>query len=685
MSYRAILLLLLCLAALGTGLLAYPVFKDYYYSLGTLDSSIDVESYYNQRLRERFSDEQYRILAGTAQDYRELAEKYPDRPGYLWLWWNKDPSTRDFIGYNGSPAILSEQDTEKSRAADSFEKNLLFMIEKDPDNGYASYYLAYLEACKGIISEDRNQPETPLTIMNPENAEKAVVLLGEAVRKKRFTMYNRELGEEWLILLGGPPETFAETVFGRSQIARLPIPMFYISRDLVERLIAEAERRAAMPGEDLPGSVSAYQIFYDLQTLGARFVSSGPGVISPTVLGYSHILHSTEKGYEVLNAAGKNEDAERLLARGRRLSHLWLLARLMISIDPNTGDFKGDPGLLENDPELIAEAKRRIAARRDRIGPDEWRYISKQMRSMGAFAAMSLPNINFLYPWVSPIFTEAEAENAGRFETQAVQKLYWCAVVACCWMILAIAVVVYCIHALSIVKAPVSDWPNSCTVTSAVVRFGCLAVVPGIMAVAIGNFLVADPLSFYLWLGFWNIWGVVLALWTLRRAVRRFLARREGAEAPDIARGGWRCWIAPACFVLAAVCAGVAYFRPPGEISYFSFNKALSTMWIMAGVMVLLVALGLLWRLRCWIVRNCGDREERRRAAPGLRLFLAGLAGGLLLVLCSYWVIDRCERAWGRRDTLLVIRRPFDGWDEVGSKLDRKHVEYIEKALADEL
>lgn len=548
---------------------------------------------------------------------------------------------------------------------------------------------AWVEAVKGVAGAPKQQNGkwiwTP-TEFDPQYAENAVRLLRQAIGQKRFTMYGREQGIEWLGILG-EPVTFAGSWIALRQMAACPIPNLWQTRDVTTRLIAVARRRAEQEKSDPETAAperDAYGILHDLQTLGARLALSEPNLLT-VMIGVSIIGSATEEGAGILNDAGRPEDAARLLGRGWNLMRPRLLASLM-TMD-NLDSLQADsPELRErmlgNDPKLLAEAKRLLALRRNAPGRDRWLRTDtngNDVTRSGVLLADMIPNLDTTVPWTSPVITRDELETASRFETWGWQTFLMAGALLLACLALLIGLILYQVH-LRTLRPDASRWPSPRRIMGAAVLFGVLAAGPGLAAAGAGNFLWELAGRFWNWHLFWIAWGPLAGAWALLYVIRR---RPETAGRSKKAEYG--LWISLAGLAAAPVCAFLAYSGTvPHETAtpLLGLGKRASLGDFCPFLVMLLPFLGCVvvavWR---WL-RAC-RRRDGSRAAPvaGLRLFLAGCAGGIVLWAASCWLADGRERQWGERDTLLTPRLAAVGFSPVEERVVRMYEEHIKGAL----
>ena len=126
-------------------------------------------------------------------------------------------------------------------------------------------------------------------------------------------------------------------------------------------------------------SLTAFDIFHDMQTWGARQIIDDPTLVG-ILVGQAILFTAAAEGRRVLEAAGRPEEAEQLIARGRRLLWPRLLANVarhlhgerLYGQDPDlklAEYIASDP--LFRDPELWAEAEQRAAAPESGLSPEE--------------------------------------------------------------------------------------------------------------------------------------------------------------------------------------------------------------------------------------------------------------------------------------------------------------------------
>jgi hypothetical protein len=187
--------------------------------------------------------------------------------------------------------------------------------------------------------------------MDAERSAAAARLLHEMARSERLTQEIGKLFREQFTLLGEGrtlSDAFVAWMFNASTL----LPDSGKARDFARRLTVEAERRA-QSGEVPPDGLSAYDVLRDLQTLGLRLMENADFLIE-VLVGQSVIGIASNDGADILDAAGRPEEAEALLTHGRRLLEPQLVWNLS-GRGPNL--LGGSTVRLYDDPELRARAE----------------------------------------------------------------------------------------------------------------------------------------------------------------------------------------------------------------------------------------------------------------------------------------------------------------------------------------
>lgn len=674
--------------ALGilAGAFAYALLRDSMRPLDTLAAFNRFDASYNEKrdaiMARRYPREPALLLNRDADFYLDLFASHPDRPWHLWRWAIRHPELRDASWRDASGLPLSRQEPKTRQQAAAFAAVVRTLREKDPENGYASLLQAWLETKEGVIvSRSDDGRKSTAEVVDPGRAAMAVDLLRLAASQKRFTVYGREAGAEWLRILG-KPETFVAAVAATEQMAGLPIPNLLMSRDAAQRLVAEARRRAEKEGpnpQNPDSEGTAYAILRDLQTVGGRFAVGEPTLIG-VMIGYSIIELATEDGAAVLRKAGQLKAEARLLARGRDMLRLRLLARLMLMVEheqaqADSAELANFP--LADDPELIAEAKRLFALREEnarRGGGIDFGMDGDLVRA-GAVPGALFPNIDMHIPWTTPVFSLDELKTLAHFELWGLQKPLTAALLVMSGFLLAAMLVLYGWQVLIFRNIAEPAWPAPRQAVVGGALFGILAAGPALAAAWAGNFLWALTPIHWLWHSFWNIWGLFAACWALSLWVR--VRANDGFRRP----GGefWR-WLALAGLATAPLCASFIYAgalraeTPP-------FDTDAAALAALAAMLTPMPIWGVVCVLR-WIATAPTRRLDSAPGIPGLRLFLAGWAGGMALWLASYAVIDWQERKFADRDTLFAPSLAAIGFSPIEAKLVDMHRQHVERVLA---
>lgn len=694
---------LVVLASIACARLAWTTFSDHrdrdYWEIG-IDSRIFDRETRRQNLRRAFPGGEGVVLAGTAEEYIQLAPKHPERPWYLWQWWMLRRSPLESPAFGLPFRGVNVRPEELSRAADIFEADAKYMAARDPESGYSLILLAAIEAAKGVTmspNEDGLQAE----VVDPEAAGRAVELLHRAAAKEHITLYGGELTAERLGLLV-KPETYADGLLLHRQLSRTPVGSLPLIRCLSQRIMAEAERRATMSPEQLASlspPLSVADIAADVQTFGAKYLLDAANYID-VPLGLTAVGIGTMEGTRLLKAVGRGEEADRILARGRALMRPWLLATLMEDLELPPKSRPLDGLILENDPELIGEAKRLLALRRENASRTRFPDYRRGDHSRASYLTMmSIPLMHL--PWTTPPISFDDLRIASMHETWARQKLFLAAIAAAACLTLLLGLFLYGLHVRTF-RNETAEWPSLRRAAVAAALCGLAAGAPGLLVSFAGNFLWALIEDYATWQFFWNCWAVLLASWIASLLVRRWYGdafirdpgETEGQSEPrrKSSAADWRRWLAPGGLVSAIPFAYLGYVVGT-ENNRFVGNLAGRVLesgyweWTAAFLFLALVGLGGLYALLRRIAIMLKQRSWDGTATPALRLLLLGWAGGILLWTASYRVVDREERKWVARDTLL-FPRASGAKTEFRNPIDRRlaecHIEQVQQVLAEE-
>lgn len=436
---------------------------------------------------------------------------------------------------------------------------------------------------------------------------------------------------------------------------------------------AEKERETPATAET---DLSAYDILHDVQTLGARIAASEPNLIT-VMVGYSAISITGEEGADILNEAGQPEAAARLRARARELLRPRLLAYLMSSKDidslrPGAEELTA----LENDPALIEEAKRLAALRRGYEGQGGFPRFGQDgdLERSGFITSFILPNFNMTTPWTTPPVALDELRTTAHFEIWGGQKFLAVFLIVAVWAAFLVLLLLYAAGSRALRNAAPDRWPSPQQALAAGVFFGVLAAAPGFAAAAAGNFLWQPTGLYLIWHVFWNLWGLLVAFWALGFWSRRF-------SCPD--RPGAGPWMALTGLLIAAPYAWLVYSGVlAGERSGMLWGNGIE-LWVYAFFLLFFLPT-LVWgacALVRWLRVLLGRPATGASSVPGLRLFLAGLAGGIVLWSASCWLVGQQERKWGERDTLITPNAAAIGFTPAEARFVDLHGENIERVL----
>ena len=666
MTHRTWLMPLLVALALAVG--SIPLFLWNSYPANEMVSVVfpgypayrnDYPDRHEEYLRARYLRD-FPALGGTAEDYLALSSLHPGRPWYGWMWWHKKmlADWRRFASHPGGGEVRIPEGAILAEAGE-FAAGARRLAEMDSDNGYPLYLLAYAEARNGAeLRQDRRTGEKTDVVVDAERLAQAALLLHDAVSRERFTAYGGELGAEWLAVMGRP-ESLADAVVVNTQLAGIPVHSLWMPRLLGRALVADARRRLEA-GADDESVRAAYATLDDLQTFGARLATGGHSLIDQAV-GQTVVSEVTEGGAEALAAAGRPAEAERLADRGRRLLRPRLLARLMLFDIDSELSGENDLDVMQRDPELLAEAKRLRALRREAGEP------SGDTVDRAGYFAGGFYSVDMSMPWTRPPFSLEEFKAAGRFEAVGLQKIFLFSFLRIAWIVLAVLAAAYAVRKVRGRGGEPAGGIGLSQAFGGAACFGLCAALPALAAACAGNVLWSYRENFVLWLVFLNLWGmlaggVALTWWTERAA-----ATPGAGEAQSAGRAARvRTW--PRKFVVStlilslvpAVLGWYAGVATTGSHGLFSLNAMWRhhRWWFSAVLLLAPAAFAVLAAIVAAVrglLRN--DRVHASRLVPGL----AGLAGGMLLWFGSAFVLDWQEREWGRGDTLIVPRMTASG------------------------
>lgn len=677
-----IVLIILAMAAGAIGWQRLTLVRDWWeVSTGSSGSRPSV-----QRLRERLTEEQFAILRGSAADYLKLADKYPDRPWYAWKWFLAHTRDTGLPGRDNSGKPLREQGEKEQKVLADFESNLQALRPRDPDNGYAPMLLAYVEARKGITFDKRDEKTGAQigNVVDPEHADKAARLLEEAASKERIAHYGRNLASEWMAILG-EPRTYEESFVAVEQLAGIPIMYLLLPRELADRMIIEARRLMALHGS----ADAAMKVLRNVQTIGAKMCLDAPTLID-AMIGVAIVSLASEDGAQALKEAGYRDEAAELLARGRTLVRPRLLASLMRkgNLDSLSED---DLGFirLENDPGLLEEAKRLLALREKNLAGmphpfDAQNGMADDLDRAGFLAGMGIPNFNSTLPWTEPPVSRDDLVVTSKGEAWFIQKLSLYASASLMALILAALSILFAVHSL-VHRATASAWPTIRQTVVALALFGAIAALPGLAAAGAGNFLWKESGLFLSWQIFWNAFGLAAAGWALLFWIRSQNNSATGRTASSLSHFQW---IALSGLVVAIPCALAGYTERLDEPFRWYWNLwsvwKYGKIWLLASAMLLPMPLWGIAALFRWMRSLLNRHASGASLTPSLRLLLMGWAGGVLLYVSSYCIIDWREAAWAGRDTIFLPHADNPSFSAFEAKITKYYRDHVKAVLDSE-
>lgn len=673
------------------GALSFHFFLDGLTSVGAsfrLPTGLSVDTYYTSMkeaaIRKRYPDEAPILLETSGDFFLDRFKSHPDRPWYLWQWWkdysNKNTNERP---YEQPELPLSQQLPGIQKWVAYFAEGVQTLREHDPDNGYPLFLQAWIETQSGMIivkPDDDKQKQHRAEVVDSEHAEKAADLVHQAVGKKRFTMYGREMGAEWLGILGRP-ETLEEAIVAISQLAKMPIPNFSMVRDTVNRLKGEARRRADMENQTPAATnadATAFQLLHDLQTLAARLAISDPHLVVLALGGYA-VQSITEDGAAILTEAGQHEAAARLLARGRAIMHPALLSVIITHKEMQhmrpTG-FGLAP--LADDPSLIAEAERLLSLRRENMrGKNDFQLA---LQRSGMLLPIIFPSVDRFVPWSTPLFSMDELKTSAQFELWGLQKFLSTYLLTLTWLVFLFLLLFYTAHVFLFWKKSPPLRPSLREIVAMAILFGCVAATPPLLATFAGNFLWELSGRLTIWHLFWNIWGVLAAYWMLA-----YWIRGRSGFAPRSRINEFLRWLALAGLLAAIPTAYLVYSGVWLEEVPLLVWRGKNSLVLIPFILPLLpMPIWGLFAFVRWARILVNRYPSGSSLTPGLRFFLAGLAGGLVVWLASYWVCDWQDRKWAARDTLIAPRLSAIAFTPIESRIATVQQDHIKKVLAGE-
>lgn len=592
------------------------------------------------------------VRDGSERTLLALARAHPDIPERFWQSldtlnsWERDPD-------NGWPLVLKAVGEARVR----YEREGPAVSGISREKSALIRDVIRKEKAKG--SDATVPPPRGIPVVDPETASRVVSLIQEAAGKKRITMNGPESYSNAFGLVGDP-ETFEEAVAGGVLVMQLRRSLRQDEMDnLCHFLYIEAMRRLAAT-TDIEERLQVYDIFHDLQTIGAKMVVDATGGAT----GYSVIATATEQGCAALIEARMDSEAEDLRSRGLELARPYLVARLALSNEKRLF-WGGNEELVDG----AARTQERLIALRASPAFDSIRYATPVIAR--------LPWSNALLLAGDRQFTLESLRASARFEYWAWEKAISNQLTTFIWAALTVFLAVFGIRLLIAGRNTLETvWPSPAQVFAAALLFACPAMLPGLAVAFAGPKFMQPNTAPVFWLAFINIWGflsgaVLLWLWARSRNERdEGDSRKESGQS--FLPGGAGEWSAVITLIAAAPMAYVACFvTGMGTI-----------MWI---VTALLLLPSLVWILLvAFRSLVCPYSAQVSRAFP---LALAGVAGGLLLCFSGYFDIERQEKKWGERDVLFLPRK-VDGRYYGDSPLttrraaeDRAHVR---AALAEE-
>lgn len=560
----------------------------------------------------------------NAEELLAYAAEHPEYPWLLWRWFGAGPD-RWYGEYKLSGRVLSQETEELRNKAEKFKKRSLLLRDRDSENGLPLAFLAYLEVYEGVaLTRGQSTGEPKGVVMHPERAANAAKLLHEAAGKKKVTMYGPELVREAIRTMGAP-ENYDEYLSNVLVSASTPIMPLLILRVLTEGMCIEAGRLL----KESSDPASAYAILHDLQTLGAKIIRDNATFIDCAV-GRVLIMEATEKGVGMLEESGHLNEANQLFKRGAALVRPKVLAILMRTPEERSG-FWG------RDPELVAEA----VALADRAIPPGFYDLS-----VGYHFMLIMPSTFYSLPNDGSLPSMDEMQTTANFEYWGWERAFINLLAVGAWLLFLVMIVLKAAGARLAGKTREVPWPSARQMLTASLFFGLLAALPGMLAALVGHGLHGDTQSQLLWLLFWNIWGFAAAVVALRLWARSQGAPDANAPLPIRPRGilEWGTVIILAVMIPLA-CLGMLH----------------APFWLALACILLL---GLVVMLAVIALAGCTTRFQGTALASPLarRIVLVGWAGGLLLWFAAYFVAEVQERAWGRRDTLLLAKQTDTGF-----------------------
>lgn len=595
----------------------------------------------------------------NAADILRAVKEDPDTLWLIWHSWSRYQEANHSRTLDKNTRSLLDLPADNREWADESEEFARFAAERDPDNAYPLFMLAYLEAAKGITMPELDEEYSPVggAIIYPEHAEAAVRLLHEAAGKKHMTFYDLEAARS-LLRSKEQPGTGLEALALYDRIYACAVfPNLLEMKMTRDRLLTETKRRLkASNGNE----ASALRILSDLQTLGSMMVADSSTILS-FLVGYATICDTTEEGTRLLRDYGLAQEADELLARGRVLARPYLVSYR------SQGFLETYPLLFS--PELLAETKQAPSSQEP-----TYRHSGMVIQLMAPYRSRFLDQ--------GDLYSAEELYTATRMEYWMWEKTFWSFLITCVAILLSAAVVMYILQSLLNKNATVDtaiQWPPGRQVAIGSLLFAGAAALPGLMAAFRGHDATRDFVSSLEWLAFCNLWGTLAAFALLHGWIRRAGRETVAAEGEQSAsrRGGLWSGLVPIFVVVAGIFAAgcfVALQETP-IIRLWDLDIAL---------FIGILAIGIIVLLR-WLIPPGWFGASGPISNVSTRLLLGSVAGGILLWAAAYLVMDHQERSWGKRDTLVIPRdnADFGLFGPMEGRLIGKHREQMRQTLAE--
>lgn len=422
--------------------------------------------------------------------------------------------------------------------------------------------------------------------------------------------------------------------------------------------------------------LSAEDVALDIQTVGARLMVDG-GTLIEQLVGIAIITIGSENGARVFRSVGDDATAERLLARGRRLSGRYLHSRVrdrLLNTDPEQRTL----GELQSDPALIAAA---FAPHSDADAyTDRSDLNDEAIRSGGILFAMLAPALGRVTdnPAARPTWEEIRQCGWAEYVGIVPRAMLLGSLILLSMTLLVLGPWWFAVsmNREQRLMHRVAPWPS----LWAMLAMGAPAAFFALMVPMVSrwDYLLPSGIA-TLWL--FPLWGLGTAAWWLTwmsrcgvlRDAYRFARQRAAADHPlstvldtgELETLQRRTWVAGLAWITTALpgLAVAAWRMGPGRPDPLAPPEAMPTTW--QGVLLLGLVAAVAFGFVDGVLFLGGRRSSvkgtdflmmgRLRYTVGGTLVWLGLTAGVLMGM------DSLERQASREDVLVSVR-PDDPW-----------------------